>query len=48
MSEDPASPHFNDLTILYSRKQYKPVYYTWEELEDHIESDITLDVPKVP
>jgi acyl-homoserine-lactone acylase len=46
-SEDPDSPHYSDITEVYARKEYKPVWFTWDDLSRHIESDITLDVPKV-
>jgi acyl-homoserine lactone acylase PvdQ len=45
-SEDPKNPHFSDITEVYARKEYKPVWYTWEELSQHIESDTTLDAPR--
>jgi acyl-homoserine-lactone acylase len=46
-SEDPDSPHFSDVTEIYARKEYKPVWYTWDDLSQHIESDRTLDVPRI-
>lgn len=46
-SEDPKSSHYSDITELYARKEYKPVWFTWDDLSQHIESDITLDVPQV-
>jgi len=44
-SEDPDSSHFNDITKVYARKEYKPVWFAWDDLSKHIESDVTLDVP---
>ena len=46
-SEDPNSPHYSDITEIYARKEYKPVWFTWEDLSQHIESDRTLDVPRI-
>ncbi len=46
-SEDPDSPHYSDITEIYARKEYKPVWFTWDDLSRHIESDITLDVPQI-
>jgi len=46
-SENPKSFHYSDITELYARKKYKPVCYTWRDLSQHIESDITLAVPQV-
>ncbi len=46
-SEDPDSPHFSDITEIYARKEYKPVWFTWDDLSPHIESDRTLDVPNI-
>jgi acyl-homoserine-lactone acylase len=46
-SEDPKSPHYSDITEIYARKEYKPVWFTWNDLSDHIESDVTLDVPVI-
>ena len=44
-SEDPESPHYTDITEIYAKKEYKPVWFTWDELARHVESDTTLDVP---
>lgn len=44
INEDQQSSHFADMTFLYSRMQYKPVYYSWEELEPNIESDEILEI----
>jgi acyl-homoserine-lactone acylase len=46
-SEDPKSPHYSDITEVYARKEYKPVWFTWDDLSQHVESDRTLDVPQV-
>ncbi len=46
-SEDPKSSHYRDTTELYARKKDKPVWFTWRDLLQHIESDITLAVPQV-
>jgi acyl-homoserine lactone acylase PvdQ len=46
-SEDPKSSHYSDITELYASKKYKPVWFTWRDLSQHIESDITLTVPQV-
>ncbi len=46
-SEDPESSHYSDITEIYARKEYKPVWFTWENLSQHIESDTTLDVPVI-
>ncbi len=45
-SEDPTSKHFNDLTQLFSNKKYKPVWYAWDKLAKHIESDVTISTKK--
>ena len=45
-SVDPNSKHFDDLTKLFVRKKYKPVWYTWSQLSKHIESDITISTEK--
>jgi acyl-homoserine-lactone acylase len=42
ISENPASKHFADMTQLYSRLEFKPVYFTWPELEPNVESDEIL------
>ncbi len=44
INEDPGSSHFADMTRLYSRMEYKPVYYTWKELKPNIESDEVLEI----
>jgi len=46
-SEDPQSSHYSDITEVYARKKYKPVWFTWRDLSQHVESDITLTVPQV-
>jgi len=46
-SEDPKSSHYSDITELYAKKKYKPVWFTWRDLSQHIESDITLAVPQL-
>jgi acyl-homoserine lactone acylase PvdQ len=46
-SEDPNSPHYSDITEIYAKKEYKPVWFAWDDLSRHIESDITLDVPQI-
>ncbi len=46
-SEDPKNPHYSDITEIYARKEYKPVWFTWDDLSQHVESDRTLDVPQV-
>jgi acyl-homoserine lactone acylase PvdQ len=38
IDENSKSKHFLDMTLYYSKNQFKPVYYTWEELESNIES----------
>jgi len=45
-SIDPHSKHFDDLTRLFSRKKYKPVWYSWDQLSKHIESDVTMSTKK--
>jgi acyl-homoserine-lactone acylase len=45
-SEDPKSPHYSDITQIYFKKEYKPVWFTWDDLSRHVESDRTLDVPQ--
>lgn len=47
VNEDPDSPHFADMTFLWSRKQYKPVWFTWEELEPNIENQTIIAVPEI-
>jgi acyl-homoserine-lactone acylase len=42
ISENPDSKHFADLTELYSRTEYKPVWYTWDEIKKHIETIIEI------
>jgi acyl-homoserine-lactone acylase len=44
VSEDPASPHFADITKLYSEKRLKPVWFTPEEVLAHSESTQTIVV----
>jgi acyl-homoserine-lactone acylase len=39
INENPKSKHFADMTFLYSKMQFKPIYFTWEELKHHIESE---------
>jgi acyl-homoserine lactone acylase PvdQ len=46
-SEDPESPHYSDITEVYARKEYKPVWYSWDDLSKHVESDRTLDLSRV-
>ena len=41
-SEDPESPHYSDLTEIYARSQYKDFWYYREDVEAHLESEITL------
>jgi acyl-homoserine-lactone acylase len=43
VDEDPGSKHFADMTYLYSKMEFKPVYYTWGELKPNIESDELLE-----
>jgi acyl-homoserine-lactone acylase len=45
VSENPASPHFADITKLYSQKRLKPVWFTPEDVEAHAESIETHVVP---
>lgn len=45
-SNDPNSPHYNDMSELFSRTKFKPVWYTWDQLKKHIESDVTLSTKK--
>jgi acyl-homoserine-lactone acylase len=45
-SDDPTSKHYNDLTQLFSKKKYKPVWYSWDKLSRHIESDVTISTKK--
>jgi acyl-homoserine-lactone acylase len=42
INENPDNSHFADMTFLYSEMRYKPVYFTWEELKPHIESEKRL------
>jgi acyl-homoserine-lactone acylase len=42
INENPESKHFADMTLLYSKMQFKPVYFTWEELKPNIESNEIL------
>ena len=44
VSEDPSSPHFSDMTELYSRMEYKPVWFTLEDVEANAESTVELEV----
>jgi len=41
-SEDPASPHYADVTALYSANQYKRLWMTLADVQAHQESAITL------
>jgi acyl-homoserine-lactone acylase len=43
-SDDPASPHYDDQTRLMSQREFKPVYFNRQELENHIESTLVLDI----
>jgi acyl-homoserine lactone acylase PvdQ len=43
-SDDLASPHYNDQAALASEKRLKPTYFNREELVEHVESQITLEV----
>ncbi len=47
-SSDPASPHFDDQAILFSERRFKPTYFSRQELEDHIESTLVLEIDSVP
>jgi acyl-homoserine lactone acylase PvdQ len=31
-SEDPESPQYTDITEIYAKKEFKPVWFTWDEL----------------
>jgi acyl-homoserine lactone acylase PvdQ len=42
-SEDCNSPHFADMTELYSRKQYKAFFFTEKDIAAHLESHIILE-----
>ena len=44
ISEDPASPHFADMTKLYSRMEYKPVWFTPEDVKANAESTVEIEV----
>ena len=46
-SEDSNSSHYSDITEIYARKEYKPVWFTWGELSQHIETDVTLEAPAI-
>ena len=37
-SEDPASPHFNDMARLHSQRKMKPLWLTPEDIQSHTES----------
>ncbi len=37
-SENPASPHYADMTRLYSARQWKPCWITLEDIRAHLES----------
>jgi acyl-homoserine lactone acylase PvdQ len=43
INENPGNKHFADMSLLYSKMQYKPVYFTWKELEPNIESNIIIE-----
>jgi acyl-homoserine-lactone acylase len=43
-SDDPASPHYDDQARLMSQREFKPVYFNRQELENHIESTLVLDI----
>lgn len=42
-SEDLNSPHYADMTELYSRNQYKQFFFTEEDILNHIESEVILE-----
>jgi acyl-homoserine lactone acylase PvdQ len=42
-SEHSNSPHYADMTELYSKKQYKPFFFTEEDILANMESKITLE-----
>lgn len=42
-SEDITSPHYADMTELYSRNQYKQFFFTEEDILTHLESTIVLE-----
>jgi acyl-homoserine-lactone acylase len=42
-SDDPASPHFDDQAVLMSQREFKPAWFSRDELEGHIESTLVLD-----
>ena len=48
VSEDPASSHFSDMTELYSRMEYKPVWYSPEDVEANAESTVVIEVKRQP
>ncbi len=41
-SENPDSPHYNDLTELFAQSRYKEFWYYREDVEAHLESAMTL------
>lgn len=44
-SGDPTSPHYFDQAELYSSKQFKPSWFSRDEVEAHAERTYTLTVP---
>ncbi|GMU91571.1 MAG: 7-beta-(4-carbaxybutanamido)cephalosporanic acid acylase [Candidatus Hydrogenedentota bacterium] len=45
-SSDPESPHYVDQAEnLYSKREFKPTWWTKEELMANVKSDITLSIP---
>ena len=47
INDDPASPHFADITRLYAEKKYKPVWFSPEDVMAHAESTETVEVPEL-
>ena len=41
-SEDPSSPHFSDLTELYSQDQFKPAWFLLDDILNNLESTTVL------
>jgi len=42
ISENPLRKHGSDLTRLFRKGMYEPLWYTWNDVNTHAESDQTI------